>query len=985
MGVNGIYGLSGSGIDVESMVKVGMMSKQNEYDKMAQKYTKNEWTKTELIEINNTITTFNLSTLSDYKMSASMNARTAESSNESAVKVTANATAALMPHRVDVDKLSTNAYLISNKKISEINSNSNAQEKAKNYLKDIFFSDLSSSKAVKSVYNSATLSNSDKTITYSSTEGVNTKTALTRDGSGAITKIEYKGTASNATLEPKYDFSEILATDKITSKTIAATYASSNVNTSGPTSSSSESTKTTYLYDDGEGNLVEKDNFDDYEGLTYSGSKTTTTTTNTNTTTETITLNGGQTITLTTDEISQTISDMEGATSTTNSTNVSVDFSGSSTNYSNGTISDPDENGTRTITFAGTSAPTIKLTTTASGGYTAEIIYSATSNADANLLNPDTNGASSVTTTTEYNQATKTETATYDATTNSLTNKETSIIKYTDSNKNKEQTNLVTTTTVETDASNNKTITDKTAVYGYYNNGNGDRVRNGYTSMEITETTKKDSSGTIITREATTDRAYESGVSGKTKTGQSLNDANGDAFANGKGESTVKTSDVAISFKIGDGTGNETGVIEYTYAQLLNDELSIYDLVSKINTETSNNNVNIRASYDEQSGRFFLYNSKSGAEDKIVLTATGDDSNGNYTKTATVDFFNALNLAQSSGGDLVNSGLTFNKTDSNGKTYAEVAGSYGSVRIDGVRYDNIKDNKLTVFGVTYNFTNTTTTNPYDSSGNLNDASIRGDNPVTVSATQDVEAIVDKVKSFVESYNKILSSLYEKYDEKPDSGYKPLTQAQKDAMKEDQIEKWENKAKQGLLYHDQTLGKIIGQMRESITATVEGIDTKFTDANGNEVTYNSIFSIGISTTGIKGQLVLDETKLRSALSVDADSVYNVFARLTKDTEKNAKGEAKSKDKNGIVKTDGIAQRLGDILTNANKLIKKKAGSTADVTEDSDLNNLLRELQTKMSNFKKMMNAFEERLYKKYDAMESALVKLGTQLSFITGGQ
>ena len=37
MGVNGIYGLSGSGMDIESMVKVGMMSKQNEYDKMAQK------------------------------------------------------------------------------------------------------------------------------------------------------------------------------------------------------------------------------------------------------------------------------------------------------------------------------------------------------------------------------------------------------------------------------------------------------------------------------------------------------------------------------------------------------------------------------------------------------------------------------------------------------------------------------------------------------------------------------------------------------------------------------------------------------------------------------------------------------------------------------------------------------------------------------------------------------------------------------------
>ena len=36
MGANGIYGLSGSGLDIESLVKMGMMKKQNQYDKMYQ-------------------------------------------------------------------------------------------------------------------------------------------------------------------------------------------------------------------------------------------------------------------------------------------------------------------------------------------------------------------------------------------------------------------------------------------------------------------------------------------------------------------------------------------------------------------------------------------------------------------------------------------------------------------------------------------------------------------------------------------------------------------------------------------------------------------------------------------------------------------------------------------------------------------------------------------------------------------------------------
>ncbi|MBQ7493091.1 MAG: flagellar filament capping protein FliD, partial [Selenomonadaceae bacterium] len=217
-------------------------------------------------------------------------------------------------------------------------------------------------------------------------------------------------------------------------------------------------------------------------------------------------------------------------------------------------------------------------------------------------------------------------------------------------------------------------------------------------------------------------------------------------------------------------------------------------------------------------------------------------------------------------------------------------------------------------------------------------------------------------------NKLLSSLYEKYDEKADSNYKPLTQSQKDSMKEDQIEKWEEKAKKGMLYHDQTLGKIIQEMRSAVTSKVEGLDSD----------YNSVFSLGISTTGLKGQLVLDEDKLKKALSEDSEAVYNVFAKLGNQT-KTVNGQSVED-----TSYNGIAQRLGDILTTATRNIRTRAGSSADITEDSDLNNLMRNLQTRMSNFKRMMNSFEDALYKRYDKMESMLAKLGTQLSFVMGG-
>ena len=79
MGVNGLYGLSGSGLDIESMVKAGMLSKQNQYDKMYKKEVKNEWLKQGFNEIYTSLNTFKYSTLSDYKMSSKMSAMKASS------------------------------------------------------------------------------------------------------------------------------------------------------------------------------------------------------------------------------------------------------------------------------------------------------------------------------------------------------------------------------------------------------------------------------------------------------------------------------------------------------------------------------------------------------------------------------------------------------------------------------------------------------------------------------------------------------------------------------------------------------------------------------------------------------------------------------------------------------------------------------------------------------------------------------------------
>ena len=131
----GIYGLSGSGIDVDSMVRMGMMTRQNQYDKMYKEEVKNEWVKEAYTNMYSTLNTFNSSTLYNYKMSSTTSPMNASSSDTKVATATANADAAQMSHTVNVSQLASNAYLLTADKIARQNQDSSKSI----YLKDILF------------------------------------------------------------------------------------------------------------------------------------------------------------------------------------------------------------------------------------------------------------------------------------------------------------------------------------------------------------------------------------------------------------------------------------------------------------------------------------------------------------------------------------------------------------------------------------------------------------------------------------------------------------------------------------------------------------------------------------------------------------------------------------------------------------------------------------------------------------------------------
>ncbi|MCI6283257.1 flagellar filament capping protein FliD [Selenomonas sp.] len=429
-----------------------------------------------------------------------------------------------------------------------------------------------------------------------------------------------------------------------------------------------------------------------------------------------------------------------------------------------------------------------------------------------------------------------------------------------------------------------------------------------------------------------------------------------DIFYDGTSTYDKDSDEAAFSFTISDGTGSsgKSATISFSYKEVFSDGVTLNDLASKI----KNSGVNIQASYDSVNDSFSLYQ-KTGGSENIISLDTATDANGkaiasdaaaNAQRLLTnLNLYEVKTSTDSSGKTtqkLADSALTFDSTT----TSNSVAGEDGKAVIDGKTYKTT-GSKLTVNNVTY--------------------TLGAVGSTTVTVAQDTDKLVENVKQFVEDYNKMIDSLNSKYYETQYSDYGVLTKSQENGMTQEQITKWNEKAKSGLLYHDKQLGKIISSMREALYTPVEGIDSS----------YNTMMSLGISSSTDQGHIKLDETKLKKAIAADPSAVRNVFA---------ASGDVTTTNDDGTTTTttdyskEGVMNRISDALYKNLKTMKSYAGDSSETSDGSTLGTLIENLKTKMSDFKVQMTAYENLLYDKYDAMETAIQRLGVQMGYITGG-
>lgn len=146
--------------------------------------------------------------------------------------------------------------------------------------------------------------------------------------------------------------------------------------------------------------------------------------------------------------------------------------------------------------------------------------------------------------------------------------------------------------------------------------------------------------------------------------------------------------------------------------------------------------------------------------------------------------------------------------------------------------------------------------------------------VTFKSTTDSDKIVDVVKSMIEDYNAMLSEIREAYSTLPaqktdGSSYEPLTSDQASNYSESEQQKYEEKAKQGLLFADRDLSSLYNKLRGVFSPA--GEDGSILRGMGITTSYD------VSTGALT--INLDEDKLRSMLDSDPDMVADAFTKTS----------------------------------------------------------------------------------------------------------
>ncbi|MGC8925081.1 MAG: flagellar filament capping protein FliD [Calditerrivibrio sp.] len=295
------------------------------------------------------------------------------------------------------------------------------------------------------------------------------------------------------------------------------------------------------------------------------------------------------------------------------------------------------------------------------------------------------------------------------------------------------------------------------------------------------------------------------------------------------------------------------------------------------------------------------------------------------------------------------------------------AGQNAVVNVDGINYVR-KNNSISdiIEGVTLNLKSASPT------------------PVTIDITVDTTKAVEYMASFIKHYNELVEKLNPPKINKEDQKYlKALTTADKNKMSETEVKNYEEKWKTLNTYEIIRKSAEFRNLKNSLRSNL------FSDLTGITGKYNNLSQIGLNIAGDgdleilkKGYLVKDTTDLDAiksqlqnnstfinAITNYPDDVFNLFAENT-------------------TTATGWARRIENTI----KSYSSVGGSIYDkIKTYGTIDRQILNLAEAMDRTQRSVDAYYERLWSQFSAMESRIAELQARgnalagiISSITGG-
>lgn len=356
---------------------------------------------------------------------------------------------------------------------------------------------------------------------------------------------------------------------------------------------------------------------------------------------------------------------------------------------------------------------------------------------------------------------------------------------------------------------------------------------------------------------------------------------------------------------------------------------TMQDVMNRINEETS-----VQVTYQSTT-------------DKFVFTSKNEGASGSFK------------FEPDSGNEEILKGIFGdNITDEAKGTDAKLEVKYaGSDEVVEITRDS---NTFKVDGMTITLNGTF---GYDKDGNKIDDT----EAITFDAKVDNEKIVETVKEMVKEFNEIIELVNKEVKTKPDRDYAPLTDEQKKELSESEIEAWEEKAKEGLLFNDNDIKGLSNGLR-------------FVLGSGDLQALEKIGLTVSSTTSDNGKLSFDESKFKAALESDPEGVKELF------TKEQVKDEA-----GNVVQSSGIATNLKNVLDKYAKTVGEPKGilinragsikSPASITQNELYKQIL-EVDKRISSLQDTLKMEQDRYIRQFTTLESLIAQMNSQSSALS---